>query len=263
MVEQAGCRVLRAFLHQQRLIRADLETQGTAELFAVLGADGAAHVQAVQPHLVGIALLVPEASLGIAGEVDDVAHQGIQRLAVTLVPGALVQIVHQDAGHDVIHGAAVAVEDVAVRIDVFIHKALDVFVVLLLLANPVGLLHAGEEHARVIVELGLRREILGFKLAHDGIAGFHGIAEGATVFHTHGNHGSFFSWWLICQAKYPFRHWARDASIFPASSRLGAQTDRYTFSLGSVPEGRTTTEQLPASRYFSTSDLGRPSRPWL
>ena len=206
---------------------------------------------------------MPEAALGAAGEVDDIAHQGIQGLAIALIPRALVQIVHQDAGHDVIHGAAVAVEDVAVRIDVLVHKALDVLVVLLLPTDPVGLLHAGEKYARVIVELGLRGKILGFKLAHDGIAGFHGVAEGSTVFHRHGDHSSFFSWWLICQAKYPFRHWARDASIFPASSRLGAHTDRYTFSLGSVPEGRTTTEQLPASRYFSTSDLGKPSRPRL
>ena len=83
-------------------------------------------------------------------------------------------------------------EDVAVRVDVLVHKALDVLVVLLLPADPVGLLHAGEEYARVIVELGLRGKILGFKLAHDGIAGFHGVAEGAAVFRTHGDHGSFF-----------------------------------------------------------------------
>lgn len=40
-----------------------------------------------------------------------------------------------------------------------------------------------------------------------------------------------------------------------------ALTEIYTFSFGSVPLGLTTAEQLSSSRYFSTSDFGKPSSP--
>lgn len=50
-------------------------------------------------------------------------------------------------------------------------------------------------------------------------------------------------------------------SSISAVSLSFALTEIYSFSFGSVPEGRTTTEQLSSRRNFSTSDLGRPSIP--
>ena len=53
------------------------------------------------------------------------------------------------------------------------------------------------------------------------------------------------------------------ASIFSAASLLSALTEIYILSFGSVPEGRTTMEQLSSRRNLRTSDFGRPSRPRL
>lgn len=45
-------------------------------------------------------------------------------------------------------------------------------------------------------------------------------------------------------------------SICRASSFLPATMERWTFSFGSVPLGRTVTEQCPARKNFSTSEGG-------
>ena len=53
------------------------------------------------------------------------------------------------------------------------------------------------------------------------------------------------------------------ASVFSAASFFSALTEIYILSFGSVPEGRTTIEQLSSRRNLRTSDFGRSSRPRL
>ena len=66
VVEQAGLRIARVLLHEHELLRDVGEFFGMMGDGSVFGAEGLGHVEAVEPHLVGIALLVPVAAFGVA-----------------------------------------------------------------------------------------------------------------------------------------------------------------------------------------------------
>lgn len=65
----------------------------------------------------------------------------------------------------------------------------------------------------------------------------------------------------LAYAKNPASASAILFSSSTAFSVLSALTEIYTFILGSVPDGRMTTEQFPSNTNFSTFDFGSPSRP--
>ena len=67
MVEQAGFRVAGVLLHEHKLLGDVGEFLGMVRDRCVFRAEGLGHIKAVEPHLVGIALLVPIAAFDVAG----------------------------------------------------------------------------------------------------------------------------------------------------------------------------------------------------
>ena len=80
----------------------------------IVGVEGLGHVQAVQPHLMGVGLLVPEAPFAGAGMVLELVAQGLHGGHPAGIAGAVVEDEEGVAGADVVGvevGLLVLVDD--------------------------------------------------------------------------------------------------------------------------------------------------------
>ena len=74
-----------------------------AEQLAVTGIDGPLHEQPVQPHLVGVALLVPETSLGSPWLALEHLHELVKALSISLIACDGVEFQHYVSDTDIVH----------------------------------------------------------------------------------------------------------------------------------------------------------------
>ena len=68
----------------------------------IVGIEGLGHVEAVEPHLMGVGLLVPEAAFGGAGMVLQLVAEGLHGGHPAGVAGAVIEDVKGVAGADVV-----------------------------------------------------------------------------------------------------------------------------------------------------------------
>ena len=187
VIHQAGLFITGLGFHQRRLLCDLIKKERLVEGLAVLGAEGAGHVQPVQPHLVAVPGLVPEAAFGRGGEMLHEVGNSIQRRLVAGIAGAFVQREQVDGRLQVVQLAGVEVLDVAHFIQIAVHPRFDEIEILFIPGQQIGAVHAGEEHTLMIVEMPHRRQLFGLKFAHHGIAGKRGKAQRAGRFLVHGN----------------------------------------------------------------------------
>ncbi len=90
MVVETGFRIVGVFVHQQDLFRHVVEDLALGKDLAVLRVERRAHEQPVEPHLVGIALLVPEAALAGPRLLRELTPEELDGLFQPLVAGLLV-----------------------------------------------------------------------------------------------------------------------------------------------------------------------------
>lgn len=177
VIQKAGLGVASVLLHQDRLLGDEVEVFGTVERLPELGADRAAHVQPVQPHLVAAAVvaLVPEAAHAVARVGKEDFADRTQRRFVARVVRARPQRIQQDARLKIVHLAAVKLKDAAVFVDHRVHPVPHVAEIALVPGQQIRLIHAGKKHALMVVKPSHRRQKGRFVAAHHG---FHGKARG-------------------------------------------------------------------------------------
>ena len=161
VIEQAGLRVEAVPRGERRLEhRHVVPERRVVEKPAVVHEERLAHVDAVDPHLVRVDALVPEAAVGVLRDaVEGLAH-GLRRRPVPRVARAFVQEQHEHAGLDVVEvvGAGLVPAEDALFVDVPVDPALDVVEVARVLRRVVHLRHAEEDDAGVVFPAVLRRD---------------------------------------------------------------------------------------------------------
>ena len=95
MSEQAGVRIAHVLVHEEELAGDVVEVGGLLEGGGVLGPKGLGHVGAVEPHLVGVDLLVPVAAAGGAGLKGELV---VEELGGAGVLGVLGDAVEEEDG---------------------------------------------------------------------------------------------------------------------------------------------------------------------
>ena len=128
MLEQAGFRVAHVAVHQQELLRDVVEVFGGLEGDGVLGAEGLGHVGAVEPHLVGVDLLVPVAAAGRARLHRELAVQEFGGLGVARVLGDPIEQQDGAAHLNVVQGVRIGLVsgNCSVGGYILVHRGLDV-----------------------------------------------------------------------------------------------------------------------------------------
>ena len=95
MAVQARLRIIRMLRHRQEMpddIRIDRRLQILRKISgSIFRIERLGHVQSVQPHLLGIDLLVPETAFRRPRLVDQLVEQHVHRLAVFLLSGQIVK----------------------------------------------------------------------------------------------------------------------------------------------------------------------------
>ena len=109
MAKQAGFRIKCVIKHGGKLMGDVPEVFYTFKAVCnktdgVLRIEGLCHVKAVQPHLIGIYLLVPEAAFRSAGLVQDLAVEAVHCCAVLLFTGYVIKLEQRTARADVVCG---------------------------------------------------------------------------------------------------------------------------------------------------------------
>jgi hypothetical protein len=91
-------------VREQDLLGDIVEIGGLVEVGGVLGVERAGHEEAVEPHLVRVNLLVPEAAAGGARLLAELVAQGLQGNAVAVGGRLLVEREEDFAGRDRVEG---------------------------------------------------------------------------------------------------------------------------------------------------------------
>ena len=102
MAVQARHRIKHAVAHSQELAADVLIAGAVLQVGGAAGVEHLRHVEAVQPDLVGVDLLVPEVALVGAGLTLQLTAQGIDGAAVLLLAGEAVHIKENSAFADVV-----------------------------------------------------------------------------------------------------------------------------------------------------------------
>ena len=128
MAEQAGFFVAHVGVHEEELFGDVVEVGGLLEGGGVGGAEGLGHVGAVEPHLVGVDLLVPVAARGGARLDGELVFEEPGGLGVLFLLGNAVDEQRGAAHLDVVEGVAGGFVggDGAVGGDVLVDGGLDV-----------------------------------------------------------------------------------------------------------------------------------------
>ena len=153
MVVQPSPGLIGVFVGEGQLLRRITDTFLIAGHQAVLHIEGRRHMQPIQPHLIGIALLVPEATVRSAGLMTQLFPEDVRCSAVLFLPSRLVQVKQLAAITDIVQVKAVegVIADTARIIgNESIHRILDVVEVLLFAGQGVKGLHAAPCDAVVI-----------------------------------------------------------------------------------------------------------------
>ncbi len=127
MLEQAGVRIAHVLVHEEELVGDVVEVGGGLEGGGVLGAEGFGHVGAVEPHLVGVDLLVPVAAAGGARLKGELVVEELGGAGVLGVLGDAVEEEDGAAHLDVVEGVGLGLvaDDCAVGGDAWIDGGLD------------------------------------------------------------------------------------------------------------------------------------------
>ncbi len=149
MKEQAGLRIARVPLHQHELFCDVGKCLRMMRDGGVLGAEGLGHVEAIEPHLIRVALLMPVAAFGVARLPGELAHKECRGGKVAPVEGDAIEQQQLAAKEDVVELLLGGLEggNRSIRSDELIDCGLDVVEV----AGVDGLqphrVHAIEERA--------------------------------------------------------------------------------------------------------------------
>ena len=159
MVIQPRFRLIGVLIRQLQLFRRIADTRvADARVVlhhqAVFHIERRGHVQPIQPHLVGVALFVPESPVGCARLTAQLVAQHLRRPQVLFIPRRLVEIQQLPPVADVIQ--IEGIERVVANRAAFVghervHCVLDVIEILLFARHGVQRLHAAPRHAVVIV----------------------------------------------------------------------------------------------------------------
>ena len=159
MVIQPRFRLIGVLIRQLQLLRrvADTRIADTRRIVlrhqAVFHIERRGHMQPIQPHLVGVALFVPESPVGCARLPAQLVAQHVCRPQVLFIPRRLVEIQQLPPVADVVQ--IELIERVVANRAAFIrhervHCVLDVIEILLFARHGVQRLHAAPRHAVVI-----------------------------------------------------------------------------------------------------------------
>ncbi len=127
MLQQAGVRIAHVLVHEEELVGDVVEVGGGLEGDGELGAEGFGHVGAVEPHLVGVDLLVPVAAAGGARLKGELIVEELGGAGVLGVLGDAVEEEDGAAHLDVVEGVGLGLvaDDCAVGGDAWIDGGLD------------------------------------------------------------------------------------------------------------------------------------------
>lgn len=157
--------------HQKDLFRHLLPQRRLAGQGSVSGQEGAAHVQAVQPHLAGQVRFVAVAAAGTARDAGILGIHGVHRPAVTGIAGGFPHGKQQIAWLDVIQfpGHKVPGRDIGAQDG--IQPAPGVVQKFLVSIQLPDLEHPPQEHPLVVVEMPFGGQVLWRKPPHHRLAG--------------------------------------------------------------------------------------------
>ena len=153
MIEEAGLWIARVLLHEDELMGDVAEVLRVMGDGGILGAKGLGHVEAIEPHLVGIALLVPEAAGGISRLLRELIVEKGGGGQIALVARDAVEEEKLAAEKDVVELMFLRLErgDGSVRGEKGIDRVLDVVEVARIGGVQPNRIHSFKEGAKLVV----------------------------------------------------------------------------------------------------------------